>query len=178
MMAIAMCLVLLCSCNLYDGKEKKLGGLSLRLNSAGDRAMVESWTWSGNLEDTLIEIPDMYEKTATIDALGGSVGANASIQMFTIRSESGVQFKAESSKDQAVGDLVFTLKLGKNIRALDVDFSKSQFAQVTAKDGSSGIYRICIRVECSDENQTFYSKDGKLYRRNGDTLVTGIPYPQ
>ena len=179
-MAIAMCLALLCSCNLYDGKEKTIGGLSLRLNSTEDRAMVESWTWSGDLEDTVIEIPDMYENTARIDALGGSVGANASKQMFTIVPDSGVNFKgaADYPDDKASGDIVFTLKLGKNIHSLDVDFSSSAFALVPTKDGSSTIYRIYVNVDCSDENETFYSEDGKLYRRSGDTLVTDIPYPQ
>ena len=180
MMAIVMCLSLLCSCNLYDGKEKRVDGFSLRLNSSGDRAMVESWTWSGDLDDTIIEIPDMYDNTAKIDALGGAVGANAAKNMFTIIPDSGVNFKSskEYSADPATEDIVFTLKLGKNIHSLDVDFSECAFVQVPAKNGAYEIYRICITLECSDENEAFYSEDGKLYRRSGNTLVSEFPYPQ
>lgn len=179
-MALIMIVSLLCSCDLYSGNAKKIGKFSLRLNAAGDQAMVESWTWSGDLNDTVIEVPDKFEEKTTINALGGAVGANASLQMFTILPDSDVQFRNGSGYDEdpTVKDIVFTLKLGKSIHEINVDFTKSAYAQVSSKDGSTAIYRILIQVECSEENQTFYSKDGKLYRRDGNSLVSSIPYPE
>ena len=179
-MALIMILSLLCSCDLYNGNEKKAGNFSLRLNASGDRAMVESWTWSGDLNDTVIEIPERYEDKATIDAIGGSIGANASIQMFTILPGSGVNFRNESGYEDYPGlkDIVFTLKIGKSIQEINVDFTKCMYAQISEKDGSTAIYRILVQVECSEDNQVFYSKDGKLYRRDRDSLVSAIPYPE
>ena len=178
--SITMVLSLLCSCKLYDGNAKRMGNFSLRLDKSGNRAMVESWTWSGDLNDTLIEIPDKFEDKATIDAIGGSTGANASLQKFTILPGPDVLFRNGSgyAEDMEVPSVVFTFRIGKNIQEINVNFTEAAYAQVVTKDGSTTLYKVYIRVECSEENPVYYSENGKLYLRDRDILVTSFPYPE
>ena len=43
-------------------------------------------------------------------------------------------------------------------------------------DGEKIAYCPRVSIICDEDNKTFYSKDGKLYYRQDDTLVDGFNY--
>lgn len=182
---MGMILIMLCACRFYNGPTKELGKLTIRLDSEGKRAMAVEWNWSGDPEDTLIEIPDTDGDKVLIDRLGGPIGSNAPVTAFRVATNCDELYQGEDvSKydfDVSFDTVTFTLKLGKNISSItcvhgNTNSKSNQYIAVKNDDGSVTFYNVLFRVECSDENKTFYSKDGKLYLKKDDSLDSSLRY--
>ena len=169
-------------CHFYDGPTKEIGNLTVRLNAKEEYAMAVSWKWSGDPDDTVIEIPEEAEKNIPIDSLGGPNGANAPLTLFHIASDSDANYndinlgKYKFSTEK----MVFTLKIGKNIEKVNFGFlaagNSFRYVAIDQEDGSVIFYKVFLIVECDEQNEKFYSKDGKLYDKKNNSLVSGIPY--
>ncbi|MBO4688160.1 MAG: hypothetical protein J5636_06565 [Clostridiales bacterium] len=187
----ALVLALICmvsilpGCNVYSGEWKEYGDFTLKFNEGKSRAMAAEWKWDGDLDNTVIEIPDKYENTV-IDALGGPLGSNAPMKSFQVMSDCELQFKGtdpEKYKDVEVSfdEVVFTLKIGKNIKTVHMNYNDREdfdynWVGIEKEDGSVVFYRVYFEVECDDENKTYFSKDGKLYQKKNKEKVSGLLY--
>ncbi len=147
--------------------------------------MAESWKWSGDLEDTIIEIPDTDGDKTLIDRLGGPIGSNAPMTAFRIETNCDELYQGDDapkySFDVSFDTVTFTLKLGKNISSItsvhgNTNSQTNQYIAIENEDGSVTFYKVLFKAECSDENKTFYSKDGKLYLKKDDSLSTSLLY--
>ncbi len=116
-----------------------------------------------NLSPFFIDISDLYMNAPenseyyftvyTSDALT----SNAIEESFTIQ------------------NVIFKLNIGKNInqiRNVDMD---TYYPHIN-EDGSLIFYHPVVDIYCSDDNEHFYSKDGKLYNKETDTLITDFAY--
>ena len=185
-MALICMVSLLAGCEVYSGEWQEYGDFTLKYKSNNKRyAMVAEWKWDGDLDNTIIEIPDECEKTV-IEAMGGPLGTNAPMKSFQIKSDCELRFQGtdpEKYKDVEVSfdEVVFTLKIGKNIKKVHMNYRDREddeynWVAIENNDGSVTFYRIYFEVECDDENKTFYSKDGKLYQKKDNAKVKGLVY--
>ena len=74
-------------------------------------------------------------------------------------------FAADAEKDYPnakIVDCTVTLRLGRNVKALN---EVSCFGwQGYDENGAETVWRLRWNVECDEGNETFYAKDGRLYR--------------
>ena len=72
-------------------------------------------------------------------------------------------------------DILFNLYIGKNLKTIefvDMDCYNPFFNEA----GEVIYYHPVVYVTCSEENPNFYTKDGMLYYKNTDELVTEFAY--
>ena len=74
--------------------------------------------------------------------------------------------------------ILFDVHIGKNLS----EIYSMQLGGIIAAEHTDGketrydFYILLCNVTCDEENETFYSKNGKLYYRDGDALVEDICY--
>ena len=83
--------------------------------------------------------------------------------------------KYELTEDYTVENKVFNLNIGKNIEAIKYVVMDNYYPHVN-DDGSITFYHAVLNVNCSEENEHFYSEDGKLYDKKTDELITDFAY--
>ena len=186
MIAVIGLMALLCSCDVYSGGIKTDGNFTYRFDEGKKRAMVSSWHWDGDPENTVIEIQNEVD-SAEIDALGGATGTNAPIDPFEIVTDYEVKFQFSGPNPEAYGgnvtfeDIVFTLKIGKNVKSVRTSYTNRDddlrnYAPIQKEDGTWIFYRIYFNVVCDDENQTLYAENGKLEKKRGTRTIDLLPY--
>ena len=178
--------------NTYNGEEVRLGACDLLLDSTEARArsaMLWNWYWDGDPEHTVIEIPDEYSDGIKIRSIGERAGVRS--MCFRVKVESGVGELLSSGvlKDSTgisitenptawgvkpgteihTEDLVFTVKVGKNIDKDILDQSTHFIFE--NEDGSITYYIVSMVYEVAPENPKFYSSEGKLYYKSNDKEV-------
>lgn len=183
-------LFMLCSC-AYS-KEVESGDFSIGYGSYMlsnkfniDGAGVCGYTWDGNEANTDIVIPDSYDGQK-IKQLGGyfyrGVPSPFCIDSYSAISDadsvSTIPYESAVEGYTKGEDIIyrdFTLHIGKNI---DKIYSNCDVVYVAAVDNK--VYSYCARVYivCDEDNETFYSKDGKLYYQKSDELVNGFVYAE
>lgn len=72
-----------------------------------------------------------------------------------------------------LNEVRFTLHLGQNIERIE-GFEDKYWSDPTLD--ALIIYHPVFYVEVDEDNPTFYSKDGKVYRYKDDSLLDSIPY--
>ena len=185
MVAVMMIMAILCACDVYSGGTKTEGNFTYRFNEGKKRAMVSSWKWDGDLNNTVIEIPDELD-SAKIDALGGATGTNAPIDPFEIETDYTISFLF-NGPDKFYGDnisfedVVFTLKIGKNVKNIRTAYTNRDddirnYAPIQKEDGSWVIYRIYFEVVVDEENKSLYSENGKVSAKSGSPTIDLLPY--
>ena len=151
-----------------------------------DGAAVSYYTWDGDPEKTDIVIPEKYGRQK-IKCLGGYFGRGLPSPFFI---DCSSYLGIKSDVDETVGSLTgsmdpsmiepdtkviytdFTIHLSKYIEKI---FARA-FGTVYTVDGEKIAYCPRVSIICDEDNKTFYSKDGKLYYRQDDTLVDGFNY--
>mgnify|MGYP007069935896 CR=1 FL=1 len=83
-------------------------------------------------------------------------------------------FQATDKENSEYKELVFKLNIGGNVSKLMIeDGCRIRYSD---ENGTSIYYEVVYNVTCSDKNETYYAKDGKLYLRTDDSLVE-LDYP-
>ena len=145
--------------------------------------VVYSIVWDGDPDNTVFEIKDTY-KDAPVTDIGAKVtgfGAEAASDYYYY--DSKIRKRAAEGPGEDIDSkatfqpVVFTLKLGPDIDYICTDKANA-FADdlVFLKDGTYFCYQTYYLIDCSEENKTFYSKDGKLYKRSDDSLIESFRY--
>jgi hypothetical protein len=78
-------------------------------------------------------------------------------------------------------ELIFTVNLGRYINSIQMydGIDDSEYIGIRQDDDSIVFYEPKIRFNCSDQNETFYAKDGILYSVETDEkLEFAIGYPE
>jgi len=110
---------------------------------------VAEFYWDGNEKE--ITIPDTYNKKP-VTSLGGYYGRGVPTAFYiTCKNENDIE---EMNKGN------FTLNIGKNINEIK----------------AYNCLEIISYVNCSDKNETFYSKDGLLYYKSDDAIVEDMDW--
>jgi hypothetical protein len=79
------------------------------------------------------------------------------------------------SEEYSIEDVVINLNIGKNIEVIDFVVMHQYFPHIN-EDRSITFYRPVVNICCSDENKYFYSKDGKLYNKITNQLISDFAY--
>ena len=140
-------------------------------------------------ENRTITIPDTYHGIPVTN-IGGYYGTHAPPHPFTIYlSDSAISVPEGSTFDGITGsfsfahieetytveNIVFDLYIGKNIRHIE-SISMDWYYSYLNEDSSLTFYHPVVRVHCSEENQHFYSLDGKLYNKETRELISDFEY--
>ena len=183
MAAILAVCVILTSCgdwSLSYSKQAEYEGWSCALDPEHHRAFVSTYVWEGDMseEGRRIVIPEMVEDCKVMK-LGGYFGRGLpmpfSVVTPALRAEEGEVINPEDPRP-----LVFTLVVNKSLEKIDnVRIASSNDAApdrvyLQAEDGKLYAYDIYWRSEVDPENKTFCEKDGKLYQKSGNSLVTAF----
>ena len=187
MMILIMTVLALAGCTGYsDSKRTPMGGFEVVISDSGKKCFVVSYSWDGDPDNNVIDVPDDFSDETKIVSLGGFTGTGVP-NPFSIEGPDDLHvWKQEdiSAYDvpTTVKDMVFTLRIGKNIKEVYQNFysynavTPYSYIGVKQQDGSIVFYRILLNVECSADNQYLYSDNGKLYSRK-DNSVEQLPYP-
>lgn len=127
-----------------------------------------------------IVIPDEYEGLP-ITRLGGYTGRGLGCP-FTFScyqtEKNNVYIEDPSTYsfdfEYEIKEVVYTLYMGKNLtKIVDVEMDRYYLLE---ENGAFVFYRPCVYIVCDEENPAFYSKDGKLYDKKTDELITEFVY--
>ena len=173
----------------------EIDGLELYTSKSKKDAFVGVYFWDGDANNTTIVIPDEYEGCA-VTAFGGSydigvpVGFDVIYRTESLISENvSLQSVIQNENGEYTGlnieNVDFHLSIGAKVNDIDGVDVKCVMAVYVVKDPSAVYYReddfIALYlprfyITCSDENETFFSQDGKLYYKSSRELVDMFYY--
>lgn len=131
-------------------------------NDVNDEAYVADYIWDGDLDNTVLNIPEEYDGYI-ITSLGGFHGSGAP-DAFLIWCEEYDIYQEDEVEGEAI-EIEFEINLNKNIK----EIKKIDLFEYWIKDDV--IYHLTYYFNCPEDNEVFYSKDGKLYYKIDDTLA-------
>lgn len=190
LLAVILCTSFL-GCNYsYQYKTHAQDGFDIGYNTGTHDAYVATYRWDGNENNCNVVIPESYD-AMPITALGGYHGLGVP-DAFEIRLPDA--YKSELSSEanfwgwsNAYTDfsrvetvlLDFHIHISKNIEKIALsNLGDTYVGQYY--DGENYELKVLVAFRytftCDENNETFYAKDGKLYYKENDTLVSDIFY--
>ena len=165
-------------------------GFGIDVNKLANCCFVSGYTCTEYTEGMEITIPDDYNGIP-IKRIGGFSGIGApspfgiDLSQLYMNAPEGSRYQSifadhpdlfNIADEYTVEEVVFQLHIGKNIEV--VDFIMNDYYPHINEDGSIIFYHPVVYITCSEENTTFYSKDGKLYYKSTNALVEDFAYPE
>lgn len=164
-------------------------GFGIDVNKLANCCFVSGYTCTEYTEGMEITIPDDYNGIP-IKRVGGFSGIGApspfriDLSQVYMNAPEGSEFDMiwrypddELSVAYTIENVVFQLHIGKNIEEIDFVFMDDYYPHID-EDGTVTFYHPVVYITCSEENTTFYSKDGKLYYKSTNALVEDFAYPE
>lgn len=166
-----------------------IDGLNIWVNPVEQFAFAGTFFCDEYYDGIQITIPDEYNGIP-ITQLGGknsidkadSFSIHISNHFLNVPEDSpyyGVTYtdpdNAKITDTYVVEDLVFVLNIGKNINKIELavfDYYYPSFDET----GSLVFYHPVVYVVCSEQNDTFFSKDGVLYDKSTESQVLEFDY--
>ena len=164
-------------------------GLFICVNRIANCCFVGSYECEGYPDNMEIIIPDEFDGVP-IERIGGYYGRGVptpfGITLYEVMNApkgSEYDFVGFGSRNEfeteecAVEDVIFNLHIGKNIKVVE-DVDLNEYYPHINDDGSITYYHPVVNITCSEDNEKFYSKDGKLYYKSSDKLVEKFEYAE
>ncbi len=182
------------SLNYRLENSERMEGVEYLPNFMSGRAFASGFDWDGETEEISVVIPDTVKfsrssRTFRVTKLGGFRDRGIPCQfgpILPIGSGQGQGTFGESTYEpelleelrqrypgDPVWDLCVQLHLGQFVSEIPLFASSLLYRE---KQGEGAIWRITYQVDCDENNQTFYARDGKLYLRADGTPVTQLSY--
>ncbi len=164
-------------------------GFYIAINKTANCCFVGNYNCTEYTENLEITIPDDYDGIP-IKRIGGYYGRGVptpfyiSLADLYMNAPEGSRYNTifngdinefEIPEEYVVEGVVFNLNIGKNIEVIKLVAMYENYPHIN-DDGSIVFYRPVVNINCSDENKHFYSKDGKLYNKKTDELISGFAY--
>ncbi|BAL00586.1 hypothetical protein OBV_33870 [Oscillibacter valericigenes Sjm18-20] len=181
------------SCPNYQGENSaRMEGVEYVPNFKSGRAFAAGFDWDGETEEISVVIPDTVKfsgssKSCRVTKLGGFFGRGVPCQfgpMLPIGNNEGQGPLDESTGDPELlenlrrrhpgapeQDLRVRLYLGRYVSEIPLPAVCLLYQQ---REGEGILWRIIYQVDCDENNQTFYARDGKLYLRADEVPVTQL----
>ncbi len=175
--------------SLLYSDSAQVDGFYVGINRTSRCCFVGSYNCTEYAENLEITIPDDYEGIP-IKRIGGYYGSGVptpfliSLADLYMNAPEGNEYDAvfngdinefEIPEDYVIEDVVFNLNIGKNIEIIEFVVMDKYYPHIN-DDGSITFYHAVVNITCSDENKHFYSKDGKLYDKKTDELISDFAY--
>lgn len=175
--------------SLLYSDSAEVDGLYIAINKTSKCCFVGGYQYTEYTENPEITIPDDYNGIP-IKRIGGYFGRgfptpfSISLAELYMNAPEDSEYDAifigdrnefEILEDYVIEDVVFNLNIGKNIEVIEFVDMDEYYPHIN-DDGSITFYHSVVNINCSDENKYFYSKDGKLYNKKTDELITDFAY--
>ncbi len=192
---LSICLTFCLSGCIYEevamlySDSAEIDGFYVAINKTANCCFVGEYNCTEYTENSEITIPDDYEGIP-IKRIGGYYGRGVptpfSIHFADLymNAPEGSEYDAifsgdinefEIPEEYIIEDVVFNLNIGKNIEVIEFVVMDEYYPHIN-EDGSITFYHSVVNINCSDENKYFYSKDGKLYNKKTDELISDFAY--
>ena len=175
---------------LFDYQNDAIDNFDIGYSDVLNEAFVSSYNWDGTDETKKIVIPEEYDGIK-INALGGYYGRGVPCAfgvdlpdsyLNDLCDEVNQWFCSDIYEDVESVDTIylnFDLHISKNIEQI-TEHTLNCFYEGTYFDGEDYHSKIIVvllyNITCDEGNKTFYAKDGKLFYRQNDELVSDILY--
>ena len=176
--------------SLFDYQNDAIDNFDIGYSDVLNEAFVSSYNWDGTDETKKIVIPEEYDGIK-INALGGYYGRGVPCAfgvdlpdsyLNDLCDEVNQWFCSDIYEDVESVDTIylnFDLHISKNIKQI-TEHTLNCFYEGTYFDGEDYHSKIIVvllyNITCDEGNKTFYAKDGKLFYRQNDELVSDILY--
>ena len=173
----------------FYSNHAEVDGFYIGINKISNCCFVGDYRCTEYTDNLEITIPDEYEDIP-VKRIGGYYGRGVPTP-FSISLSDSYMNAAEGSKydsifcgdinefeileDHVIEDVVFNLNIGKNIEIIEFVTMDEYYPHIN-DNGSITFYHPVVNINCSDENKHFYSKDGKLYDKKTDELISDFAY--
>lgn len=172
----------------YNESEEKLG-FYIGINKTANCCFAGSFDCDKYIENMEITIPDHYEGIP-IKRIGGYFGRGVptpfciSVADLYMNAPDKSEFDCiytgdihsfKIEEEYKVEELKFTLNIGRNVDTIAKVSMDCYYPHINS-DGSITFYHPVVNINCSDKNKHFYSKDGKLYIKETNELVSDFEY--
>ena len=144
-------------------------GIEVYYNKITRSCFVGSYSWDGNTENTIIDVPDEYENYK-VSSLGGIYGRGVPVNFSVVMPDEfleGIESVSNEGDDFEETTYTFTVKLGNNIKTL------TNFVYEDYYYNEDGSVRFIVKMnyDCSPDNKWIYSQDGKLYDKKTNEMI-------
>ena len=167
--------ILLCSCadSPFNKNNYYEDGVWLSYNSLSHKAYVGAFLWDGDENNMEFTVPDTYGgyKITTLGGASGKshpFGVELPSEYKGKRALASCQELPGNATSENTFELTFTICFGKNIDTLLEQLSRYEKFGEAGSEVADTFYVINYYYICSEENETFYSKDGVLYLKSND----------
>ena len=175
-------------CLLYSALQEK-DGFIIAINETANCCFVGGYKCTEYTEDFEIIIPDNYNGIP-IKRIGGYFGTGVPTPFSISLADLYMNAPKDSDynaifhgnlnefkiiEDYVIEDVVFNLNIGKNIEIIEFVLMDVYYPHIN-DDGSITFYHSVVNINCSEENKHFYSKDGKLYNKKNNELISDFAY--
>lgn len=164
--------LLLSECSLHYSETRTVDGLSYTMHRFRKVCFADTVTWDEELNEMVLNIPDACDGYR-VTSLGGFLGTGVPCP-FTVDMDGADMYYGEGAQpdDALMVQRHLTINLGKYVEEIRLADMKgcSHIAQ------TDEYVQIIVSFNCAEDNETFYSKDGKLYYRENDALVEDFYY--
>ena len=167
-------IVLLGGCTGYEDSET-IDGVNYWINSFEKQAFAGECNWQVSDEPADITIQETVNK-ATVTKLGGFFGTGVPSPFSLVADADTYQFAGSEIYASEYGlpivtkDVPITIHLPKTIEEVKYTQAPLYFGNLT-EEGVVEFLHPQILIDCSDENQTFYSENGILYRKDDHSII-------
>lgn len=174
---------------LFYSDSAEVDGFHVDVNKISNCCFVGVYNCTEYTENLEITIPDDYDGIP-IKRIGGYSGIGApspfsiSLADLYMNAPEDSEYNGifcgdinefEILEDYVIEDVVFNLNIGKNIKVIEFVNMDEYYPHIN-DDGSITFYHSVVNINCSDKNKHFYSKDGKLYDKKTDELISDFAY--
>ena len=176
---------------LYTAKGE-MDGFDIAVNKFANCCFVGYYNCTEYTENMEITIPDEFVGFP-ITRIGGAYGRglpspfHISLADLYMNAPEGSLYNAvfyDSPEEYtwitdkyAIQEVPFTLRIGKRIETIKYIEMDCYYPHIN-EDESITFYHPVVYIICSEENPYFYSKDGKLYDKETDELITDFAYAE
>ncbi len=175
-------------CELLDGMsylytdKVNVDNLCICINDTADCCFAGAYSCEEYTDGMEITIPDEYDGKP-IKRIGGYYARGVPVPfwfdmsaLYTSSADDVYGFDM-STVDEAqykVVDLPYILNIGKNVDS--IVYVENYYYGNVEEDGSVVYYHPVVSINCSEDNKTFYSENGRLYSKTDNTLVEDFDY--
>lgn len=180
----------LCSCSLYyDYVNCAVDSFDVGYREIFGANFLADYNWDGTEEGMNIVVPESYNGSKII-GLGGYTGKGVP-SPFKIKPTDEVKEQlcpnatkwsyithTANIENYNIQYLPFKLHISSNISKIEY-LSMGGIILAEYEENQEKIYNVYVLtcyVTCDENNEVFYSKDGKLYYKESDKVVEGVFY--
>lgn len=172
--------------SLFYSEDAHWDGFDIHINKTMKKCFVGQYNCTEYTDGMEITVPDSCDGVP-VTTLGGYFGKgvptpfNISVADIYMNTEDDMVWSFDSINSKSVAteyeitELEFVLNIGENVSEIRNVKMDVYYPHIN-DDGSTTFYHPVVIIECDEDNERFYSKDGKLYDKKTDELIEDFAY--